>query len=551
MKYPFIELIPAILKSHIPSVYEGESYTSLEYISKVAHKMNEVVSEVNNFAKSLVDEVENYKDCSDKDIDLFKRKIEQMYDDFINTCKLQFGAHEININNTFKEWTETSGATITSLVLAEFDKQVGERTAEWILENSEQIEHITEEYMNTIYEASASAVNRITTEEENAKVRLNELVESCENIKEEADTAKNETGLLASKAETAYNDTLKLSKEVEENTSKVESLVEEFENDNLPDWLQNDETKSSHIRNRTHWKVPGDIATTLLDKTVTFSGGFASVTEINESNIIPNKEYNVTFNGTVYKCTAVLYGSVMLGNLSLLSSGDDTGEPFCFECYSTSATLKTNSTLSGTKTVKVETVATPDVYHKIPIEYLPDNIGSGGSGSGSTPIIFTTSDMETITCNKTFEECKNDINNNQLNSYLIIFGTSILSFYNIENNAEYITFIGSFTGASIIIRYNYQNNIDINFEFNALPIVFTTSDLANVSCNVPYQVCENAFVSPDNLRPVYLQHDTTNTYYTPIQMNKRDNTVYYLFDVGSANVQVTIDSNENLAITTL
>lgn len=103
MEYPYIDLIPAIIKSHIPSVYEGESLTSLEYISKVSAKMNEVVDEFNSFVKSVCDEVDTYKNCTDKDIDLFKRTIEQKFADFISVITLKYQSQDVAIQGAVAE----------------------------------------------------------------------------------------------------------------------------------------------------------------------------------------------------------------------------------------------------------------------------------------------------------------------------------------------------------------------------------------------------------------------------------------------------------------
>lgn len=94
MNYPFIETIPDVLKTHRPSVYTGESFTVLEYVSKNSAKLNEIVELINEFLKDVIDTTEEYKNNYAEKQDLFERVIEQRFSDFTNTIKLKFGSQD-------------------------------------------------------------------------------------------------------------------------------------------------------------------------------------------------------------------------------------------------------------------------------------------------------------------------------------------------------------------------------------------------------------------------------------------------------------------------
>lgn len=129
------------------------------------------------------------------------------------------------------------------------------------------------------------------------------------------------------------------------------------------------EGETGHILNRTHYKEETP-AVVLYDGSSTFATELGSITGIDTTQITEGGTYAITWNGTVYKCVAVLSGSVMLGNLSLMSAGEDTGEPFCLEVLSdTSAYIYKNTSTAETVTIKVE-IPSEVTYHKLDNNYL-------------------------------------------------------------------------------------------------------------------------------------------------------------------------------------
>ena len=98
-----------------------------------------------------------------------------------------------------------------------------------------------------------------------------------------------------------------------------------------PDWNQNDETAKDYVKNRPFYT--GDLVETVLveESTVTFAenrglymGRFPSTFEATVG-----ETYKVSWDGTTYESTCVNFdGLSVIGNLSIIGGGSDTGEPF-------------------------------------------------------------------------------------------------------------------------------------------------------------------------------------------------------------------------------
>ena len=101
-----------------------------------------------------------------------------------------------------------------------------------------------------------------------------------------------------------------------------------------PDWNQNDDTQPDYVKNRPFYA--GDPVETVIipETTVTFSemDGLMAAAWPESFNLIDGKTYYVSWDGTEYVCTGILFNGVapVLGNLGILGTGSDTGEPFIF-----------------------------------------------------------------------------------------------------------------------------------------------------------------------------------------------------------------------------
>ena len=98
------------------------------------------------------------------------------------------------------------------------------------------------------------------------------------------------------------------------------------------DWNENDPTKPGYIKNRPFYT--GDPVETVLveESTVSFAehGGLYAAEFDSTFEATAGETYKVSWDGTVYKCTCVVFDNSpsIIGNLSLAGEGSDTGEPF-------------------------------------------------------------------------------------------------------------------------------------------------------------------------------------------------------------------------------
>lgn len=100
------------------------------------------------------------------------------------------------------------------------------------------------------------------------------------------------------------------------------------------------------------------------------SSSGAYITQVtNPLEIVGGQTYSVNWDGTEYECVGAVFNSIpILGNLSIMGMGDDTGEPFLYNSQFTAfATLDTST--SHTISVKrIEETVTPMAE-----EFLPAN----------------------------------------------------------------------------------------------------------------------------------------------------------------------------------
>ena len=97
-----------------------------------------------------------------------------------------------------------------------------------------------------------------------------------------------------------------------------------------PDWNQNDETQPDYVKNRPFYSGP--VETVIVEEstgTFTESSGGVYMAEFPPFKATVGEIYNVRWDGTAYECTCADFnGNSVIGNLSILGAGSDTGEPF-------------------------------------------------------------------------------------------------------------------------------------------------------------------------------------------------------------------------------
>lgn len=98
-----------------------------------------------------------------------------------------------------------------------------------------------------------------------------------------------------------------------------------------PDWNQNDETQPDYVKNRPFY-TGNPVETVFVEEsTVSFAaeeGAYIGQLESTFSATV-GETYKVSWDGTVYECTCVNFNdTLIIGNLSILGAGSNTGEPF-------------------------------------------------------------------------------------------------------------------------------------------------------------------------------------------------------------------------------
>ncbi len=143
-----------------------------------------------------------------------------------------------------------------------------------------------------------------------------------------------------------------------------------------PDWNQNDATASDYIKNRPFYT--GDSVQTVLveESTVSFTNASANIYYGAISTTIElaaGETYEVSWDGAVYECVCKSFsGSVVIGNLSIMGAGADTGEPFVISPLADNhgTEIYTLDT-SASHAISISTFASAEVV-KIPDKYISD-----------------------------------------------------------------------------------------------------------------------------------------------------------------------------------
>lgn len=153
----------------------------------------------------------------------------------------------------------------------------------------------------------------------------------------------------------------------------------------LPNWKA-EEGEAGHILNRSHWvefgaeeiEVIPETAVELKEQTAGGLAGFLSGAEF-----ISGDKYFVYWNGKRYQCVGEAHGkdvdgnpAVYLGNYAKLVGEGDTGEPFALTSIMRGEIVAVQP-MDETTELTLKVTAANKIYHKLPKEYLPDDIGGG------------------------------------------------------------------------------------------------------------------------------------------------------------------------------
>lgn len=144
-----------------------------------------------------------------------------------------------------------------------------------------------------------------------------------------------------------------------------------------PDWNQNDETALDYVKNRPFYTgVP--VETVLVEETtVSFAPMDVVYMGQLESTFVPTvgETYKVSWDGTAYESTCVNFNDLqVIGNLSIMGVGSDTGEPFLIVVGNGNGIRIGTADTSASHTFSISGFV-PEVV-KIDEKYLPDTVAT-------------------------------------------------------------------------------------------------------------------------------------------------------------------------------
>ena len=152
---------------------------------------------------------------------------------------------------------------------------------------------------------------------------------------------------------------------------KKEILEEAGEKSIQPDWNQNDETQPDYVKNRPFY-TGAPVETVLVEETtVSFAPMDVIYIGQPESTFVPTvgETYKVSWDGTAYENTCVNFNNLqVIGNLSIMGIGSDTGEPFLIAVGNGNGIRIATADTSASHTFSVSGKQTPIV--KIPSKYI-------------------------------------------------------------------------------------------------------------------------------------------------------------------------------------
>ena len=144
-----------------------------------------------------------------------------------------------------------------------------------------------------------------------------------------------------------------------------------------PDWNQNDETAADYVKNRPFY-TGAPVETVLVEEsTVAFTDYDGIYMGQPELTFIPTvgETYKVSWDGTTYESTCVNFNNLqVIGNLSIMGIGSDTGEPFLISVGNGRGIQIITADTSASHTFSISGFVTEVV--KIDEKYLPENLAT-------------------------------------------------------------------------------------------------------------------------------------------------------------------------------
>ena len=210
---------------------------------------------------------------------------------------------------------------------------------------------------------------------------INQMPRSVYNAKKAAGELDPEQVYLP---DTAYDDSLGITAAAPGQIIKVKTVQdgkptewEAVDGGVQPDWNQNDETAADYVKNRPFY-TGNPVETVLVEEsTVTFdkNGGLYMAKFPSTFEATVGETYKVSWDGTTYECACVDFNNApVIGNLSIVGEGSDTGEPFVMGILNGKEIQIITADPSASHTFSISGFVSEVV--KIDKKYLPDTVAT-------------------------------------------------------------------------------------------------------------------------------------------------------------------------------
>lgn len=144
-----------------------------------------------------------------------------------------------------------------------------------------------------------------------------------------------------------------------------------------PDWNQNDSTAADYVKNRPFYTGAPVETVFVEESTVSFADGGGLYMGRLESTFSPTvgETYKVSWDGTAYESTCANFNNLqVIGNLSIMGIGSDTGEPFLIAVGNGMGIRIATADTSASHTFSIRYAVLQVV--QIDEKYLPDTIAT-------------------------------------------------------------------------------------------------------------------------------------------------------------------------------
>ena len=152
---------------------------------------------------------------------------------------------------------------------------------------------------------------------------------------------------------------------------KKEILEEAGEKSIQPDWNQNNSTAADYVKNRPFYTDTPVETIFVEESTVPFAAANGVYMGQPESTFVPTvgETYKVSWDGTTYESTCANFNNLqVIGNLSIMGIGSDTGEPFVAAVGNGDGIRIATADTSASHTFSISSTVVPIV--KIPAKYI-------------------------------------------------------------------------------------------------------------------------------------------------------------------------------------